>query len=261
MIIIGERINSSRRRIAEAIETGEVSLIQKEAMMQVEAGADYLDLNAGIFGEKEIEYLKWLIRVVEGVTDKPLCIDSTNLETFAAVLPSCRGRTLLNSVTPQEISAVIPLLREYPCNIVALCLSEQEPIADSRAGIASRIIGTLTSYGLDLDRIYIDAVVKPISTDPNSAIIALNTIEELREKYPEVHTLCGVSNISFGLPARKQINGTFLIMALARGLDTLIVDPCDKQLMANIIAARLLLGQDEYCLNYIKAYREGKLSN
>ena len=130
---------------------------------------------------------------------------------------------------------------------------------NSRIKIASQIIDNLAGYGIDLDNIYIDPLVKAISTDPNSAIVALNTIKQVREKYPKVHTICGVSNISFGLPYRKQINETFIVMAIERGLDTVIVDPCDKQLMANIITARLLLGEDEYCLNYINAYREGKL--
>ena len=263
MIIIGERINSSRKKIAEAIEKKDAEFIQKEAMIQVEVGAGYLDLNAEVFREKEIEYLAWLIKVVQGVTDKPLCIDSTNLEAFTAVLPLCKGRTFLNSITARKeaISAIVPLLKNYPCNIVAICLGDpqMQTTGNSRIKIASQIIDNLAGYGIDLDNIYIDPLVKAISTDSNSAIVALNTIKQVREKYPKVHTICGVSNISFGLPYRKQINETFIVMAIERGLDTVIVDPCDKQLMANIITARLLLGEDEYCLNYINAYREGKL--
>lgn len=265
MIIIGERINSSRKKIAEAIEKKDAEFIQKEAIMQVEAGADYLDLNAGVFGEKEIEYLEWLIRVVQGVTDRPLCIDSTNLKAFAAALPLCKERPFLNSITArkEEIRAIMPLLKDYACNIVALCLGDPatQTTGNSRIGIASQIIESLVGYGIDLDNTYIDPVVKPISTDPDSAIVALNTIEQIREKHPKVHTICGVSNISFGLPDRKQINETFIVMAIERGLDTAIIDPCDRQMMANIITTRLLLGEDEYCLNYINAYREGRLSS
>ena len=263
MIIIGERINSSRAKIAEAIEKRNVEFIQKEAIRQVEAGADYLELNAGAFIKGEIEHLEWLIKAVQEVTDKPLCIDSANPEVFAATLSLCKGKTFLNSITAQKenISTIIPLLKDYPCNIVALCLGtpETQTAGNSRIEIASQIIGSLTGYGIDLDNIYIDPAIKPISIDPTSAIVALNTIEQIMEKYPKVHTICGVSNISFGLPYRKQINETFIAMAIERGLDTVIVDPCDKQLMANIITARLLSGEDMYCLNYINAYRGGKL--
>ncbi|MFH1383137.1 MAG: dihydropteroate synthase [Chloroflexota bacterium] len=264
MIIIGERINSSRQKVAEAINQQDATFIQNEARMQAETGADYLDVNAGVFGEDEAKYLEWLIRVVQEASDKPLCIDSSNPSVFAAALKLCQGRAFLNSVMArkEDIDAVIPLLKEYPCNIVAMCLEgpEAEFEGTSRLAIADRIIGMFTGHGIELDRVYLDPVIKPVATDSNAGIIALNTIQQVIEKYPQVHTVCGVSNISFGLPQRKLINGVFAAMAIERGLDALLVDPCDQKLMTDVFAANLLSGKDESCLGYIKAYRGGKLA-
>ncbi len=263
MIIIGERINSSRKRIARAIEEKDAGFLQKEAIMQVEAGADYVDVNAGAFAQKEAEYLEWLVKIVQQVIDKPLCIDSASPKALAAALTWHEGKAILNSITGQKerYDAVLPLLKEYSCGVVVLCMDDLgvPTTAKGKVDVASRIIRSLSAEGVALDDIYVDPLVHPISTDFNSGSLVLDTIEEIASSYPGVHTICGVSNISFGLPKRSQLNQIFIVLAKQRGLDAAIVDPCDRQLMAKILIANALMGRDEYCMDYINAYRQGRL--
>lgn len=263
MLIVGERINSSRAKIARAIEEKDVSFIQKEATIQVEAGAAYIDVNAGSLVEKEDEHLEWLVETVQQATTKPLCIDTVNPSALAAALKLCQKEAMVNSITGQKerYEAFLPLIKEYNCSVVTLCMDDSGAphTIEGKVSVASRIIDDLTAKGVNLDSIYIDPLVYPIGVDFNSAVVVLDTIEQIRKKYPGVRTICGASNISFGLPLRKQINRIFTVMALLKGLDAAIIDPCDRQLMANIIIANTLLGKDEYCMNYINAYREGKL--
>jgi len=264
MLIVGERINSSRNVMAQAMEARDVAFIQKEAVMQVEAGANYIDVNAGAFINQESELLQWLVKTVQQVTIQPLCIDTPDSDVAAAVLRSLQGRAMINSITAERerFAVFLPLLKAYDCNVVALCVdsSRVPTTAKEKLEIASKIIQSLTQQGIAPDRIYVDPVVQPLSVDPTSAIAVFDAIEMITTQFPDVHCICGVSNISFGLPSRKQLNQIFIVLAMERGLDAAIIDPCDKQLMANIITANTLLGKDEYCLNYIKAYREEKLA-
>jgi len=263
MLIVGERINSTRGRIAQAIEEKNAALIQKEATTQVEAGAEYVDINAGSFAAKEIEYLTWLVETVQQVINKPLCIDSANSKALAAALKLHKGKAMVNSITVEKerYQAILPVLKEYACSVVALSIDDSgiPATTEGRVSIAGQLVDNLTADGIALDDIYIDPLVLPISVDFNNGVVVLDAIERIKQAYPEVHTICGLSNISFGLPARQQLNRAFLTMSLQRGLDAVIVDPCDKQLMSSIITVNALLGKDEYCMNYINAYRKGKL--
>jgi len=263
MLVVGEKINASRKKIAQAIEEKDAYFIQKEARAQVEAGADHIDVNAAPFMEKEGEYLQWLVRIVQEAVNKPLCIDTPNPNAAVAALKLHKGKAMINSITGEKesISSFLPLLKEVGCSVVALCQDDMGiPLTlEDKVRVASRVIEDLVGEGIDLNNIYIDPLVQPISTDSESVAIALDTIEEIMSRYPGVHTICGVSNVSFGLPLRRQINQTFIVLAMQRGLDAAIVDPFDRQLMANILTTRTLLGNDEYCLNYIDAYRRGKI--
>ena len=265
MIIIGERINSTRKSIARAIKEKDVTFLQKEALIQVQAGVDYLDVNAGTFIEKEAEYLEWLVQIVQAVTDKPLCIDSPNPQALASALRVHKGNPIINSISAQKemYEPILALVKGYKCGIMALCQDDSgiPKTAKGKVEIASRLIEGLTGQGVPLEDIYIDTLVQPIATDSSSAIAVLNAIEQIRGKYPSVHTSCGLSNVSFGLPARRLLNQAFLLMAMAKGLDTAILDPCDYWLMAGIIVANPLLGKDEYCRNYLNAFRAKKLPN
>jgi len=263
MVIVGERINSTRKDIAQAIEKRDAAFIQYEAQMQVEAGVDYIDVNAGALIEKESEGLAWLVETVQQITDKPLCIDSSNSEAIAGALKSHKGKCIINSITAEKgrFNSFLPLLKEYDCSVVALCADDSgiPTTTERRVEIAGRIIEDLIAEGIALADIYIDPIILPISTEPKVGVIGLDVIEQVKKKYPGVRTICGLSNISFGLPLRKLINQVFLIMAMQKGLDAAIIDPTHKQFLAYITAAETLLGKDEYGVNYISAYREGRL--
>ena len=264
MIIIGERLNSTRATVTRAIEQKDVNFIQRQAAIQAEAGADYIDVNAGTFLENEAALLKWMVEVVQEVVDKPLCLDSAEPQTIAAALEVHKGKALLNSTTGQKqrYDSILPILKEHDCGIVALCLDDSgiPTTVEERLQIAANLIASLTKEGISLSDIYIDPVIQPISVELTSAMVALQLIREIREQYPEVHIISGVSNVSFGLPARSCLNRAFLLMAMAAGLDAAIVDPCDQELMTTLLAADALLARDEYCMNYINAYRKGKPS-
>lgn len=263
MMIVGERINSSRQGIAQAIANRDGDFICREAVIQAEAGADYIEVNAGVFGEKEVEYLEWLVLTVQHAVDKPLSIDSPSLEAVAAALRWHRGKALVNSITAERrrCEALLPLIKSSGCKVVALCMDDSGMPAtgEGKISIACRLIGDLTAGGVALDDIYIDPLVHPISVDSSHGMVVLDVIEQVKKRYAGVHTICGVSNISFGLPGRRWLNQAFLVLAMGGGLDAAIVDPCDRRLMSAITAVEALLGRDEFCARFLKAYRGGKL--
>jgi len=262
MVIVGERINSSRKDIARAIERRDANFIQNEAKRQAEAGADYIDVNAGTFLEDEAEHLAWLVKTVSQSVNKPLCIDTPNPIVLSAALKSYSGRAMINSITAEtkRRMAFLPLIKQYPCKVVALCVDDSgiPRTAEAKTRIAGQIISGLTAAGVIRDDIYIDPVVQSIGTDSKSGIAVLEAIEQIVNRYPGVHTICGLSNISFGLPLRTRLNRVFLVLAMQRGLDAAIIDPCDMPLMADLVTVEALLGQDDYCQNYIAAYRQAK---
>ncbi len=265
MLIVAERINSSRKAINQAIKAKDADFIRSEAKAQVEAGAHYIDVNAGSFLEQEVEYLCWLVEVVQGVTGLPLCIDSPNSEAIAATLEVVKGPVMINSkaaLSTSPLVGMIPLVKKYKTKIVALCQSDEGLAAtvSDKVKIAGQMVEVLTKEGVALSDIYIDPLVYPIATDTQSALAALGAIEKIMQLFPGVHTICGLTNVSFGLPVRKLLNKTFLVTAVSHGLDSAIIDPTDQELMASLVAAEALLNRDEFCSRYIKAYREGKLS-
>ena len=264
MLIVAERINSSRKSISEAIQAKDASFICAEAKAQAEAGAHYIDVNAGSFVGKETEYLCWLVEVVQEATSLPLCLDSPNSEAVVAALELVKGPAMINSISLEEerMKEILPLVKKYGTKVVALCQSGESlaSTVGDKVKMAKQLVATLTEEGVALDDIYIDPLVYPVATDTGSALAAVGAIGEIMSLFPGVHTICGLTNVSFGMPARKLINRTFLVAAMAHGLDSAIIDPTDRELMAGLVAAEALLGRDQFCSGYIKAYREGKLS-
>ncbi|MCL4475515.1 MAG: dihydropteroate synthase [Nitrospirae bacterium] len=262
MLIVAERINSSRKRIANAISERDASFIQTEALVQAKAGSDYIDVNAGSFRD-EAECLKWLVDVVQDVTDIPLCLDSANPDALSRVIPVVKKPPMINSINlkPSRLEPILPLVVDYKAKVIALCESESIMAAttDAKIDIAAGLVEKVTARGIPLDDLYIDPLIFPLATNSRSALASLEAIERIRKEFPGVHTICGLTNVSHGLPNRKLVNRTFLITALARGLDSAILDPSDKELYSALKAALIILGQDEYCLEYIHAYREGRL--
>jgi 5-methyltetrahydrofolate corrinoid/iron sulfur protein methyltransferase len=262
MLIVGERINATRKKIGEAVQNQDAEHIKAEAVKQVEAGAHMIDVNGGIPG-KETEYLLWLVDLVQGAVDVPLCLDSADANALAAALPQCNEPPLINSITyeKERLAAVTPLVKEHGAKVIALCLSDEGPPQDyeGRIEIAARLVDRLTGDGIPLENIYVDPCVFPISTNSETGTFVLDAISWIHEQYPGVHTICGASNVSFGLPMRKILNATFLAMLIARGLDSAIIDPCNTLTRACVLAAEALAGHDEFCTSYIGAFRAGQL--
>jgi len=262
MFVVGERINSSRRGIEQALRERNAEFVTREAKDQVDAGAHVIDVNTATLMEEEVESLKWAIQLIQDSVDIPLCIDSPNPAAVAEVLPLCKGKTMINSITAEaeRYARLIPSIQEHKPNVVGLCMDDRgmPDTAEDRIRIASNLIGKLTGDGISLGEIYIDPVVTPVSTDTRYGMAVLDAVEAIMKEFPGVHTICGLSNVSYGLPNRKQVNQMFLVMAMTRGLDAVILDPCDKRIMANLITTMTLLGKDEFCMNYLKAFRKGK---
>lgn len=262
MLIIGERINSSRKSIAEAISSRNIAFIENEAKAQVMAGADYIDVNAGTFMGKEEKHLEWVIETVQGVVDLPLCIDSPDPAVIKAMIPLARRTPMINSITlePSRLEGILPLIGEYKTKVIALCQSE-ESTADTPEGkvqMAGQLVEKVKAAGIPLDDLYIDPLVYPLSTNDKSAFATLGAIKQIMEQFPGVHTTCGLTNVSYGLPNRKLVNRTFLVAAIASGLDSAILDPTDKKLLGALKAALMIVGKDEFCIQYITSYREGR---
>ncbi len=268
MLIVGEKLNSSIKRVAEAIEARNAAAVQDLAKRQAEAGADYLDVNAAIRVTQELDDLAWLIETVQAVVETPLCIDSPNPAAIARGLALFKasgrpGRPLVNSITgePDRLHGILPLVAEHKCPVVALTSDEQgiPTTVEDRLRIAGKIVAEAEKFGVPLADIYFDPLVLPVSTDVRNGVIFMDALQAIKAGHPGVKTISGLSNVSYGLPKRKVVNRAFLIMALHAGMDAAIMDPLDMELMALLKASELVLGHDDYCMNYLMAYRAGLL--
>jgi cobalamin-dependent methionine synthase I len=262
MLIIGELINCTRKKVGEAARIRDAEFFKDLARKQANAGAHMLDVNGGV-PDREVELLSWLVDLVQGVVDIPLCLDSADPKALSQALPLCKQRPMVNSISDEPSRwAILPILKEHKPKLIALCMSEAGPPSgvEDRVATASRLIDRLTAEGFALDDLYVDACAMPISTSQDQGLKLPTAVGQIATKYPGVHFSAGVSNVSFGLPQRKLLNETYLLLLMAHGLDAAIVDPCDQQLMMNVMAAEALLGRDEYCGKYLRAYRQGKLA-
>lgn len=263
LLIVGEKINASRKEIRAAIERSDESLIQKVAQEQAGAGAHYLDANAGLFREREPDKLCWVVKTIQKMVDRPCCLDSPNPRALEAALKVHRGRAILNSISleTERYHLILPLIKQYKTKVVALCLSEEgmPQNSEDRFRLASLLIEKLSGEGISPEDIYVDPLVQPVATDFSQGLVILDSLEKIKKSFPEVHVICGLSNISFGLPQRKLLKQVFLVLSLSKGLDTVIMDPTDPRIVSCLKAAQLLLGQDEFCTEYLKAFRQGRL--
>jgi len=262
VLIIGELINCTRKKVGEAAQKRDVEFFKEISLRQANAGASMLDVNGGLPGQ-EMEVLPWLVNIVQETVSIPLCLDSADPAALRRALPICKQRAMINSITdePARQQALLPLLKEFRPKLIALCLGEAGPPNTSaeRVSTASRLVDRLTAEGFVLDDLYVDPCVLPVSTGPEHGKGLVEATGLIKARYPGIHVSAGISNVSFGLPMRKLLNQALLLLLMAQGLDTAIADPCDPQLMDNIRAAEALLGRDEFCANYIQAFRDGKL--
>jgi 5-methyltetrahydrofolate corrinoid/iron sulfur protein methyltransferase len=265
MLIIGETLNAVIPKVGQAVVARDAEAITVLARCQVECGAQMLDMNAGgLAGRDEVEDLVWMIRVVQEAVEIPLVLDSANPEALHAAMNIYRGpRPILSSATaePKYLERLLPLAVEHDCRLVALCMGERgiPPDPEGRLAVAETLVKRATMAGLKPEDLYLDPLVMTISADHRAGDAALATLCLIRERLPEVHTICGVSNVGFGLPQRRLLNRTFVAMLMALGLEAFMVDVRDQALMATLLAAAALTGRDEWCSAYLKAYRAGKL--
>ena len=262
MLIVGERINSSRKKIRKAIEDRDAEFIQKEAAKQLQAGATHIDVNAGTSVSAEADDLKWLVETVQSAVDAPLCIDSPSAEAQAEALKLHKGKPMINSITAEEERAegILPLVKEHDALVVALTMGTGAiPTSkEERMEAAAKIVEMLQAAGIELTNVYWDPAVSAVSTDQKAALDVAATVRELMTTYEGTHTICGLSNISFGLPNRNILNRTYLTLLMAEGLDGVIMDPTEKHMMSALLATQVLLGKDDFCMNYITAEREAR---
>ena len=261
MLIVGERINTSRKAVNEAVEKRDVAYIQADVKAQVEAGADIIDVNAGSRSASELDDLKWLINVIEEAVPARLSLDSSNPEVLAAVVGKVRDQPMLNSTTAEKarFEKMAPVIKTRECDVVALCIGERgiPKTADQVLENAAKLVADLEAIGVKRERIHLDPLVQAVSVDNKAALTFLEAIERITTELPGVKTVCGLSNVSFSLPKRPLVNRTFLVLAMRAGLQGALIDPLDRKLMATLRATMVLLGKDPYCRTYLKAYRAG----
>jgi 5-methyltetrahydrofolate--homocysteine methyltransferase len=257
-VLIGERINpAGKKKLAESLKAGTMDIARQEAIDQVKAGADVLDVNVAVFGLDEASLLPQAVQAITEVTNVPLCIDSANPAALKAALRVYKGKPLINSVSGEErsLETVLPLVREYGAAVIGLTQDDNGIPKDgkTRISIAEKIVDRAEKMGIPREDVVIDCLALAIGADPNSAVIALETIREVKARLG-VNITLGASNISFGMPDRTLINCSFLPMTIAAGVTCPVVDvarvrPC-------VLATDLLLGRDKRARRYIEAFRQ-----
>lgn len=265
MLIVGERINSTRSSIQEAIRQRNAGLLVKEAADQIAAGAVYVDINCAVTSGDEVQEIDWAVSVIQSaIKGVNICVDSPSFLAVERALSVYKagGLVMVNSITAEEsrMKSILPLAKKHGAKLVALTISDEgmPDSAEGRFAIAGTILERARSEGFPAGDLYFDALIRPVSTEPSQAREFLRSIPMIKS-LGGAKTICGLSNVSFGLPDRRLVNAAFLAMAAQAGLDAAILDPTDKLMMSSIMASEALLGRDEYCGEYIRAFREGKL--
>ena len=260
MIIIGEKLNGSIPSVAKAIAERDADLIRERAKKQAEAGATFLDVCASVEEDVEVETLKWMIDLVQEVTDTPICVDSPSAKSCVAAIPFCKRPGLVNSVSLEgnKIDTIFPELADTDWECVAL-LCDNDGIPDSverRMKVFLGIMEKAKEYNIAPSRLHIDPLVVTLSTDQTALTVFAECCRQIKAEYPDIHITSGLSNISFGLPTRKNINQAFMVLAMNAGMDSAIVDPTNKNMIGMIYATNALLERDEYCLDYIDKFKD-----
>jgi 5-methyltetrahydrofolate--homocysteine methyltransferase len=259
-VLIGERINpTGKKRLAEALRAGDLSVAREEAIAQVAAGADILDVNVGATGVDELTVLPLAVQAVAEVVDVPLCLDSRKVKALAAALAVCPGRPIVNSVTGEEASLeeVLPLVKEYGVPVIGLTLDEKgiPAEAEARLEIAYRIVERAEAIGIPREDVIIDCLTLSLGANVKAGLATLEATRRVRDELG-VNQTQGASNISHGLPNRPALTGAYLAMAIEAGLTCPTVDAAQVRLA--ILSADLVLGRDNYAMRFISAYREAQ---
>jgi len=263
MLIIGEKLNGTLKKTAAAIAARDADFVQDLARKQVEAGANYLDVNAGTESGQEANDLVWLVETVQAAVDIPLCLDSANPIALKSGMECVRQTPMVNSISGEasRLDGILPLVAERGSLVIALLLDDGgiPGTLEGRLKIGCRILELTRGVGVPDERVYIDPLALAISTKTEGALVALETMRVLRKENPEVKFSIGLSNSSFGLPARTLVNQAFLAQLLAAGLDAAIINPLEQGLINMLYATEMILGRDRFCHNYTTAFRKGRV--
>ncbi|MCR3921863.1 MAG: methyltetrahydrofolate cobalamin methyltransferase [Firmicutes bacterium] len=263
MIIIGEKINGTIPSVGRAIAERDEAFIRNRAIKQAEAGANFIDVCASTSPDLEVEALIWLMNTVQDAVDTPICIDSPNPEMIKKVFKHARRPGLINSVSLEgdKMDVIFPLIEGTEWEVIALTCDNKGIPADveTRVNITKAIVEKAATYNITPDRIHIDPLVMALSTDTQSLLKFLETLKTIKELYPTIKVTSGLSNISFSMPLRKVINTTFFTLAIYEGMDSAIMDPLNRDMMAALLATEALLGRDRFCRNFSNAYRKNKI--
>lgn len=259
MIVIGERINGMFKKIGQAIASRDEAPIIEMAQAQVAKGANYLDLNVGPASDDPVSAMQWLVNTVRKATDAPLAIDSPKPDVIRAGLDIAGSNSLINSTTgeAEKLAALMPLAAEYSCPIIGLTIDENgvPRNAAGRAEVALKIVASAMEHGVQPENVWIDPVILPIAYTQNQPEVLKAIAECKLLSDPPPMTVLGLSNVSQGTQYRSLVNRTYLVMAIAYGLDAAIMDPLDDDLMDAMITAELLMNKTVYCDDFLKAYR------
>ncbi|MFH1245198.1 MAG: dihydropteroate synthase [Candidatus Omnitrophota bacterium] len=261
MLVIGERINGMFKNVGRAITDKDKAVIQKLAKDQVSGGADVLDVNVGPAAANAVEAMKWLVETIQEAVRVPLALDSTKSEVIQAGLKLAGEKAIINSTTAdkEKLDVLLPLAKQYKAGIIALTMGKAgiPRDKDERSAYAAEIITACIDSGMDLSQVYLDPIILPVNVAQAQAKEVIEAIREFKLLAdPAPRTVVGLSNVSQGSAQRVLINRTFLVMAVAAGLDAAIMDPMDKELMDEMITAELLLNRHIYCDAYLDAYRK-----
>lgn len=264
MIIIGENFNTSRKSFGPLVEQKNNERIRELAKEQAAAGADYIDVNCGTYREEEVELLSWLVDVVQDAVDVPLCIDTPNHDAAAQALAKCKNSpAFLNSISGEttRFGPYLELVKQYKTKVITMVMDDKGmPTGiDDRLANAEKLVHDMTAAGIPIEDIFLDPLIFPVGTDQKNAMMAVEIIQKFHKEFEGVKTVCGMTNVSHGLPCRKLLNQAFFIMLIQAGIDAVIINPLDKYMMGLGKAALTLTNQDEFCMKYISAHRDGKL--
>ena len=264
MIIIGEKINGFVPRTGVAIKEKDSDYIKEIAVKQTDAGADFLDCCPAT-NEGALEVMKWLVDLIQDACDTPICLDSPDPDVLVKSMEYCKRPGIVNSVSVAggKIEKIFPLITDTPWSCVAM-LDDENGIPGDAAGrikVFHRLLEIMEGYSIKPEQIYIDPLVETLGTNEESLLTFAEVCREVKRICPKIHLTSGLSNISFGLPVRKMINMAFMVLAMKAGMDSAIIDPLNRDMMGVIYATNALLGEDEFCVEYLGAYREGIFGN
>lgn len=267
MLIIGEKINASIPRIGSAIRERNADLLIGVARAQIEAGAKCIDVNVGTGegrSESEAEAMIWLVETLKAGVEAPLCIDSADPPVIEAGLKAAGDRAgFINSVkaTRSAISAIMPLAARYGSSIVALAVGEEgiPRDAEGRLRECEKLAEAARQHDIGFERVYFDPLCLPVSTDSAQGMVTIESLSEIKKRIPGAKTLLAASNVSYGLPQRTWVNRAMVQAAMMHDVDAVIMNPLDKELMASVLAAAVVLGRDRHCRKFLKAVRSGIL--